>query len=294
MSNNIHPTTVFCDTNVFLENIPVDKNILSTADKKFITETTWKELKEKLANEKKRRYEIKQDFSTLHFGDLYFENPQICPLYYYYISAMYNPANICDGNFFEEMCNHKIIKGIPLTSHEESELKKIHKKAPQGQEHFPDGTVKPAEYKFLEMACAKTAKKARKSFHDKHPAFMNDIKSLSLILYYSLYKKHNILYFTADKDPCSLLLLWVQSMCNRHAIIRLLLPKISDFERVQLMRNAELYYYIDIQEYFDIYEKMQRDIVTLNNKDSGFRFSIYYWNSIECHGAGKMGQVWAG
>jgi hypothetical protein len=80
----------------------------------WITETTQQEVYNKLGEQSAKEV-VEGKFQILRFNDLYRENPGICPVYYWFILSMYNPANIGNEEFIEDFYHSKFIRGDKIT-----------------------------------------------------------------------------------------------------------------------------------------------------------------------------------
>lgn len=180
----------------------------------YITSQVESEYREKLENprfEKINKHKLK----TISFDDLHSKIP-ICPVYYNFLSALNNPANINSPDFNIQLILSKFMKNKSLTI-DEKNLYEITMKELMESAHskeFPDGTIKDELSMMIDNASFKSIKKRKKSlFGNKN--YMNDIRSLATIFTYSLINRNNITYISADSDSVAYFLDWSSTLIQQ-------------------------------------------------------------------------------
>jgi len=247
---------------------------------RWITETTLQEVSEKLGEQSTREL-LDGTFQTLRFNDLYRENPGICPVYYWYIVAMYNPANIGTEEFMEDAYTSMFIRGDKVTDENRKAYEQIRRRSSSGHVLDPTGKPKDEFLRYLEDMQARTSKKARKAVQDRHPAYLRDIRTLSLILYKTLTSKNDVVFYTTDADPIPLLLKWVDSMSMRLALEAAILPRIDSEGRRTLMGGGTLEFYLNYKDFRGYKNRLFNDLVEDGWKSAGARFKIQRWNQTQ-------------
>lgn len=276
-------TAYFFDTNFLVlpqEILPKVSDVPVTS--RWVTETTRQEVVEQL-DEQSARELVDGDsgFAVLRFNDLYREDPKICPVYYWYVLSMYNPANIGSNDFFEEYYLSMTIRGQEISDALRKAHGQVRKRSSTGHLRDPSGEPKHEFLRHLEDMQSRTSKKGRKSVHDGHPAYLRDIRTLSLILYNTLTTKKNTVFYTTDVDPAVLLLKWLASMSMRLALITSILPKIDRTGCNALMGGAVLEFFIDYGEFARRRMGMLKDLIGDQWKESGVRLTIRRWNQVQ-------------
>ncbi len=216
-------------------------------------------------------------YSVLCFDDLYVDDPAICPTYYFYIVSMYNPANVGSSDFLEQAYHSKIIRNLQISEDDKKLYDKIRRESPRSNPRDPSGKPKPEGYRKLEEIGASTSKKAKRAFRDKHPSYLNDIRSLSLILYYALKYKENVVYYTADGDPVTLFLTWLDSVAMRMTLNTLVLKELGRREKALLKDNRKVEFRFD----YEVFQKMKiglfKDLCADKPNSTGLHFRIRLW-----------------
>jgi hypothetical protein len=244
---------------------------------RWITETVQQEVIDKLGTEHAYK-RLRAHYRILRFNNMYRDDPGICPVYYWYISSMYNPANVGSGEFIEDLYRSKLIKGLPVEPDEHKGYRKLRRSSSAGHTHEPTGELKSELGRRLERAASKTRKKAMEAIRDKHPAYMRDIKSLALMLYYCLYTRQNVIYYTADVDPITHLLKWLESMCMRMTLLRFVLPSLVVFEPAYVMSGQTMTVTIDVLRFIRYRHRLALGFLNDKQKTKACRFSIKRWD----------------
>lgn len=271
----------FFDTNfLLLPAATLPKLSSDPTSSRWITETTKQELIEKLGEQSAREV-LDGTFQTLRFNDIYRENPGICPVYYWYILAIYNPANVGSEDFIEDVYNSKFIRGDNITDKDRKAYEKIRRRSSRGHLLDPIGKPKDVFFRYLEDLQARTSKKAKKAAQDRHPAYLRDIRTLSLILYNTLTSKEDVIFYTTDGDPIPLLLKWLESMTMRLALNAEIHPCIDPAGMRTLIRGGTLEFYLNYEDFIKRTQKIYADLVNDQWKETGVRFTIRRWNQIK-------------
>jgi hypothetical protein len=264
----------FADTNLFM--IPSDKRPnLSALKPVWVTEPTQSELAELLGADAAQR--ALADCKVLDFKSLYESDPGMCPVYYSYIAAMFNPANLGVENFWDDLFMSKLHRGEVPSSDEEAAYKEFRKRSSSSQKHLPDGREKPTDYLRLEAMAASARKKARRGARDKHPNRLNDIRSMALMLYNALRKRENTTFYTADTDALQLMITWVDSMSMRFTMIKEILKQLSTHDRKILSRGRTVNLYFNYAEFVAEKMRFHRALLHDNSSAKQVEFVLKLW-----------------
>ena len=87
-----------------LKNVPLQS--------RWVTETVRQEVSEKSGAEALAM--LDRSFRTLSFNDLYEHEPRACPVFYWYVLAMYNPATVGSWSFIDDQFESKLQSKISL------------------------------------------------------------------------------------------------------------------------------------------------------------------------------------
>ncbi len=273
-----HGTLHFFDTNLLLPPAAKLPEVCHEPNSSlWITETTRQEVFEKLGEQSAREI-LDGKFQILRFNDLYRENPGICPVYYWYILSMYNPANLGGEEFIEDVYISKFIRGDNITDEDRKTYEQIRRRSSRGQVFDPTGKLKAEFLRYLEDLQARTSKKAKKAIQGRHPSYLRDIRTLSLILYHTLTNKTDAIFYTTDGDPIPLLFKWLESMTMRVALCEAILPKIDSLEMQTLICGEKLEFYLNYKDFVSRRYGMYRDLINDQWKKAGVRFKIRRWN----------------
>jgi hypothetical protein len=190
---------------------------------------------------------------------------------------MYNPATVGSASFFDDWFDSRLIKGT-LTEEDRKVYERMRRQS--AGRATRDESVEPAS-DCLDRMAARLRKKARRSLQDKHPAYMRDIKSLSLALYRSLSSRQNTVYHTADGDPAILLLKWLDSMTMWIAIGQGVFSRLAAIDWGIIRRGGKVNVVLDFAEFAREKSKIFRGFLTDRRKTEACRFTIKHWNQAE-------------
>jgi hypothetical protein len=267
----------FFDTNFLVlpeAKLPLLKHVPDGP--RWITETVRQEAIEKLGATAER--DIDARYEALRFRDLYRLDPGICPTYYYYVLAMYNPANVGSEDFLADMYNSRVIKNVALTEQEKRAYQRDRRQLSSGRTHDDSGRPKGDGHRFLERLASRTRKKATTAMRDKHPAYLRDIRSLALILYNCLSTRQNTIYYTTDGDPIALFLKWLDSMTMWMTLVNASLEKITSAERGHIAGGGRIDVRLDAAAFVERRYKLFEGFVLDRRKKQACRFTIKRWN----------------
>lgn len=274
-------TSYFFDTNfLLLPQSLLPKLKHGRIEPLWITETTRQELIDKLGLSSVKQITHGR-YKILRFNDLYREDPGICPVYYYYVLSMYNPANIGSEDFGEQLYRSRVIRGEEIGEKERRQYEKMRRCSPVGHALDPSGKPKDAFFRHLEDLRRRVTNKAKRAFQDKHPAYMRDIKNLALILYYALSKRRNVTYYTTDGDPIPLFFTWLDSMSMWLTLNVSVLSGLGDEGRRSVMRGETREILLDYLDFVERRGKMFRRFVSNRWKEAGLRFAVRHWDQNE-------------
>mgnify|MGYP001560467979 CR=1 FL=1 len=277
-------TVYFFDTNFFLDLKVLPRYRLTLSRRFFITENVWEELQAKLP--KNRLEKIRRRYKILTFNNIYNQDQNVCPTYYNFISELYNPANVGSEDFFEELYGSRRIKGEQL-SDIERKLYEIYRRESGGsQETETDKELKKKilesdSYRFLKKSHSKTLKKAKEAQKDKHPAYLRDVKSFALILYYALTARENVVYFTADSDAVTFKIRWLDSLSMRMCLTDAIYPQLNDQNKKEMLKGKILEFFIPYTDFVKRRETMFSNLLMTWWKKDGHSFKIKFWDKAE-------------
>jgi hypothetical protein len=271
-------TRHFFDTNFFVlpaESLP--KLSLDSNASRWITETTRQEVCEKLGEQSAHEV-LDGKFQTLSFNDLYRESSGVCPVYYWFILSMYNPANVGNADFLEDRYHSILIHGELITKQDHKSYENYRRRAASGHQLAQDGKPKDQLLRYLERLQTSTSKKARKSVQDRQPAYLRDIRILSLILYSMLISRQDVVFYTTDGDAVPLLFKWLDSMSMRLALCSLLLPKIDPLGMQALDRGEPVEIFLNCEAFIRHKQGLLLNLFKERWKKNGTRITIRRWN----------------
>lgn len=272
-----YKTVYFFDTNFFLPKNKLPKLFFTFNRNYLITESTRKEIIDKIGKNDFQE-KIENKYKTIYFDDIWNVNQTICPAYYHYISCMFNPANIGSDDFYVHWRNSRKIKKLELSTEEEKTYQWMRKKDIRGTSLDPLGNPRTGLLKFLDKLHSQTSKKISKSLKDNHPSYMQDIKSLSLILIYVLINKRNVDYYTTDGDIIILFLRWIDSLTMSFALNVSILSKLTEKEKQELFKGKTVKHFIDYNDFVKKRIRLFEDFCCDWWKEEGFRIRIKYWD----------------
>jgi hypothetical protein len=266
----------FFDTNFFLLDSAVLPDLGNVPwPRRWTTETVLDELTEKGREATARS--VAASHQVLRFNDLYLDDANACPVFYAYIMAMYSPAVVGGESFYEELLLSRRIKGV--SEDDEKRLyDRLRSEAASGHHQLPDGTSKPESLRRLERHDSATKKKIAATIRDGHPALIRDAKNLALSLYYCLRTKQNVVFYTADADPVSLLFRWLEAMSMRGTLVSEALRRLGEEGRVRVARDGIAKLVIPADEFIKNRLRWYKGIVYDSYKTSGCRFTIKRWD----------------
>lgn len=247
-----------------LKNVPLQS--------RWVTETVRQEVSEKSGAEALAM--LDRSFRTLSFNDLYEHEPRACPVFYWYVLAMYNPATVGSWSFIDDQFESKLIKGT-ATPDEREDFRKA--RCEMGNMYAGLAKGDPVLER-LERMEARMRKKSRRSLQDRHPAYIRDIKNLSLAIYYALSSRQNAVYYTADGDLVVLLVKWFDSMTTWVSLLHHVLPKLSSLDRTLIMRGGTIDIVLDFADFVREKHRLYLGLLNDRQKTKACRFTIKYWN----------------
>lgn len=273
-----YKSAYFFDTNFFLLHKNKLPKFIFTFNRKYlITESAKKEIIDKIGK-KKFQEKINDKYKTIYFDDLWEKNQVVCPVYYHYISCILNPANVGSKDFYIEWRDSRRIKNIKLSAEEQKIYKNKRRRDIRGTSLDPLGNPRTGLIKFLDQLHSRTTKKAKKALQDNHPAYIQDIRSLALILIYALINRKNVSYYTSDGDAITLFIKWLDSLTMRLALNIFILPKLSSKNKQELLHGKTLEYFIDYNDFVKKRIGLFQDLCSDWWKEKGFQIKIKYWD----------------
>ncbi len=191
---------------------------------------------------------------------------------------MLNPANVGSEDFYEEWRNSRRIKNITLSTEEHKAFESKRRRDIRGTLLDPLGQPRTGLLKFLDQLHTRTRKKANKSLQDNHPAYIQDIRSLALVLTYGLTNRKNIHYYTTDGDIVTLFLKWLDSLTMRMALNMFILPKLTSENKQELFDRKTIKCFINYNDFIEKRIGLFQDLCSDYWKEKGFRVKIKYWD----------------
>ncbi|MGA7743864.1 MAG: hypothetical protein WBP56_12895 [Polyangia bacterium] len=266
----------FFDANFLIlpaADLPTLKNV--PLQSRWITETVLQEVLERLGPGAQEA--VDAEFHTLGFHDLYAKDPRVCPVFYWYVLAMYNPATVGSDSFVDDLFESMLIKNT-VTQADRDQYQEFRRQIANSQSRNPNGDP---VLQGLERMAARMRKKARRSLQDKHPAYLRDIKSLGLILYHALSSRQNIVYHTSDGDPVILLLKWLDSMATWTTLTHAVLSRLTALDKQLILRGGSVDVVLDFAEFVREKSRLFFGFLNDRHKTKACRFTIKHWNQAE-------------
>ena len=267
---------IFFDTNMHLDGRAMPDDTVIGDGERWITEATRTELFEKL--DPGEMQVVEAGYKTLYFDDLYLQNPGICPVYYWYILSICNPAIIGDRELAEGYFQSRKIKGIPLTDGEQKDIDRLGRTDPRGAEVDPLGAEKTECYRQLEDMDAKFKKKLKRSLSRPSASSLNDIRSFSLMMYHALTTKTDLVLYTGDDDFLPMMLKWLDAVSMRILLINEVGLRLNDRVKIELCRGTPFEFQIDHNEAVRRLRAIFRKLVRTPKNEPAVRFMIRGWD----------------
>lgn len=261
----------FLDTN-FLIKIDNDKRykIFQNPLKKFyITNIVSSEIRNKNLNKK---------INKISFEELRTDVPDVCPLYFNFISGMHNPANICSPSFLTNFFWALKEKNKFTPNHDKmynEVLKKINSNKTKLNVF---GEEKSSWEKYLDKSFLEQYKKKNRIITKSKDNFFNDYKNLSLILIYSLIYKSNVTFYTADIDVFNNLFTWVDSMAHQLSFKNIILDQIGEDGKKRMMNDEKLVVFVNFDDFKTKCNGMLSDLLSNDWKKKRFSIEIKFWD----------------
>jgi hypothetical protein len=266
----------FFDTNFFLLDraaLPPLRNV--PGPRRWVTETVVDEVRDK--PEGSQASKALHGHQILRFDDLYSDDPNVCPTFYAYVEAMFNPAIVGSEDFLEEELLSRRIKGVS-TEEEKRLYEQVRRRSRCGQASMPDGTPKSQGLRRLEGYDSATRRKIAAAIRDGHPAVIRDIKNLALVLYYCLRMRRPVIFYTADVDPISLFFRWLDSMSMRAWLIHEVLTRLGEKGRARVSHGGRIMLRIPSEEFLTARTQWLKGMMHDEWKARGWRFVIKRWD----------------
>lgn len=267
---------IFFDTNMHLDGRAMPDDTVIGEGERWITEATRAELFEKIAPSEMQV--VDEGYKTLYFDDLYLQNPGVCPVYYWYILNVYNPAIIGYRELVEGYFQSRKIKGIPLTDEEQKRIDKLGRTDPRGADVDPIGAEKTEYYRQLEDMDARFKKKLKRSLSHPSASSLNDIRSFSLMMYHALTTKTDLILYTGDDDFLPMMLKWLDAASMRILLINEVGSRLNDRVKTELYRGTPFEFRIDYNEAGRRLEAIFQKLVQTPKNEPAVRFMVRGWD----------------
>lgn len=267
---------IFFDTNMHLDGRAMPDDKVIGDGERWITEATRTELFEIL--DPSEMQVVEAGYETLYFDDLYRQNPGVCPVYYWYILNVYNPAIIGYRELAEGYFQSRKIKGIPPTDEEQKHIDRLGRTDPRGADFDPLGAEKTECYRQLEGMDARFKKKLKRSLSHPSTSSLNDIRSFSLMMYHALTTKKDLILYTGDDDFLPMMLKWIDAASMRILLISEVGSRLNDRVKTELYRGTPLEFRIDYSEAVRRLQAIFKKLVQTPKNEPAVRFMIRGWD----------------
>jgi hypothetical protein len=199
--------------------------------KKIITETIASEVESAVSENKYKKILYFNKPTILSFEEIRSQNPCACPLYYNFVSWMYNPATFMSEDFHLNSFLKQVVINRQNLPNKEVVLGQIVDKLKKQHEVESDLLTSDdsvdEEWSLMGQSKINTSSKQRKAIRKNNKNCLNDTKTISLCMVYLLQNKKNITIYTSDSDFIHLIFNFFKSFANENAFKYVLLEKIK-------------------------------------------------------------------
>lgn len=247
----------------------------------FVLEEVYNEAREQITNKKFIRI-LDKRLCIINFEDLRCRHPEICPLYYYFISKMYNPATINSLSFFFEKFIAQRARGHLADDYEKKSLMRIMDKVVKSKNNTINtfGETKTDFEKTIDKSFFISFKKKKQAIKTNPEKFFNDYKNLSLALIYCLLEQKNVTLVTADHDMVANFYTLIEAISQELTFKKIILDKLDANEKRVIMNGRKITYYIDKKEFDKTEDGIRADILNHDWKKGGFYFRVKFWDKV--------------
>jgi len=215
------------------------------------------------------------------------ELPDVCPLYYNYISNMYNPAVLDSPLFVLEMLLSEKAKGKKLSEENEKIYNKIFSMINNGRsKEINIFGEKGSNYeKYIDESFYRLIKKKKNSIKKPHHNQQNDCKNLSLALIYCLLKRKNLIYISSDIDNIAYLFNWIEGVAQQSVFKQIILSrfhKLPDHDKKRWSEGKPISIFVNYEDEFKkLFNGYMTDMLSHDWKKTAFHFILKYWDQKE-------------
>jgi len=280
ISRVIHRRAFFLDSNLIFRNLN-QHNSYPTLSRKllsqyFITDTIAEEISALEKNGLSKIFFCK--YRILGFSSIRKKYPFVCPIYYTLISWMYNPANIASLEFPIHLIQSLKLRGRQLTKVQNNLYMKCMDRVKRGAESTinSDGKPKTALAKNMDISLSQYLKKKIKNRGSKN--LLNDYKNVCLALLFTLLKKQNTTFITADRDLLAIVLTLTESIAQNSTFHFMILPTLSDLDKRNLLAGKMITRFLSFKEFQKKFERVLSDLLNPYWKKNHIYFSIKLWD----------------
>jgi len=280
ISSVIHRKVFFLDSNLIFRNLNQD-NSYPTLSRKFIsqyliTDTVAEEI---LALQKSGLSKVFfYRYRVLGFSSLREKYPFVCPIYYTLISWMYNPANIASPEFPIHLIQSLKLRGRKLTRVQNNLYMKLMDRVKRGLDSTINFGGKPKTdlARNMDISLSQYLKKKIKNRGSKN--LLNDYKNISLALIFTLLRKQNTTFMTADRDLLATVLTLTESIAQNSTFHFLILPTLSDSDKRDLLAGKMVTRFLSFREFQKKFNGVLSDLLNPYWKKNHICFSIKLWD----------------
>ena len=263
------------DTNMVISNSKKDLRhikLMTLNNNYWITETISDEVNDFLSREKYRLIQ-KRKLETISFSELRNKYPNVCPLYYNYISAMHNPAIVWGENFGAEMAVRALIKNGLLNDEEDKINTKTINRLVRKRDSEKDKLLK-----LLGKSSILNLSKKRNAIRKSDKNYFNDLKSLSLSLLYCLQEKKNVTFITSDSDFLNIIFDMFSTIIQQSTFDYEILPQLTNEIKLKILNGKTHSFFLNSFEFKKHMDKYTGDAFSDNWKKDYLIFNIKYWD----------------
>jgi hypothetical protein len=275
----------FFDTNIIVSNSQFDKRLtkLFTLNKKYFVDSHIRDEINTLKTTDGFRTVFKYDLKTVNFDDLRIVNPEICPIYYNFISAMHNPAIVWGQNFLSEGLISELMQGNWSSNDKKKEYEKLNIRIlGELQKQVEIQRKKYGQHKlfnFINSVNFKSLKKKREAVKKNDPHYLNDLRAMSSALIYSLIYRKNVTFVTADTDHVSLMSNLIETLTQQMTFRTFILKRLSEDHKRRLIKGDRAIFKFNTFDFVKSREGLEGDMQEGSWRKSSFCFKIKFWDT---------------
>jgi hypothetical protein len=218
-------------------------------------------------------------YKIVNFSDLRKIIPSLCPVYYNFISWMYNPANITTPEFSLHLLQSLKLRGRTLTKDQDTLYNYLMDRLKSGAENNTDALGHPKSLlaKNIDLSAFQYFKKKIKN--RKSSNLLNDYKNVSIILLFALLNKKNTSFVTADRDLLAVVLTLIDSIVQGMAFPYFFLPTLTRQDTNNLLSGKRITRFIDFKKFEEYIDNLRGDILSSSWQKDHIFFKIRLWDT---------------